>query len=150
MSDLSRQYIFVSRTGSHYVFFNNTEDNGLESWLGVCNVIQNEINEKANSLMTVCFPFPHNMVRHMWVDKTFFFCTFLSNSTCLAKCIPGMNLLKLLAVHKGLIWLRMLHLRWVVPSRSDDITSRKAEFKSLKSLNLLIVCSWRERHFFFF
>lgn len=46
MSDLSRQYIFLSRTVSHYEFSNNAEDNGLESWLGVCNIIQNEINKK--------------------------------------------------------------------------------------------------------
>lgn len=103
MSDLSRQYIFVSRTVSHYVFFNNAEDNGLESWLSVCNIIQNEINKKASSLLTVCFPLPHDMVRRMWVDKIFLFSAFWSNSTCLAKCIPGMNPLKLLDVHKGLI-----------------------------------------------
>lgn len=52
MSDSSRQDIFVSRTVSHYVFFNNAEDNGLESWLVVCNIIQNEINKKPSSLLT--------------------------------------------------------------------------------------------------
>jgi len=103
MSDLSRQYIFVSKTVSHYVFFNNAEDNGLESWLGVCNITQKEINKKASSLVTVWFPLPHDMVRGMWVDKILLFCTFWSNSRFLAKYIPGKNPLKLLDVHKGLI-----------------------------------------------
>lgn len=76
MSDLSRQYIFLSRTVSHYEFSNNAEDNGLKSWLGVCNIIQNEINKKLSNLLTVGLPVPHDMMRSMWVDRMVLFCTF--------------------------------------------------------------------------